>query len=118
MAGGTRASATNAIHHPNSAADPPHHWHRHRVSNRAVPRTIRGGLPAIWDQRVIVRHPLQPLALTRGQPPDGERPADREQWCAVAPARTAGLRFERRHNSRWTAPPVARNATLEAHRDL
>src|ERR1035441_2927690 len=36
MAGGTRASATNAVHHLNSAANPPHHWHRHRVSNRAV----------------------------------------------------------------------------------
>ena len=27
--------------------------------------TVCGGLPSIWDQRVIVGHPLQPLALPR-----------------------------------------------------
>ena len=76
------------------------------------------GLPAIRDQRVIVRHALQPLALARGQPPDRQGPAEREQRSAIASASAAGLRLERRHKFGRTAPPVSRHTALETHRYL
>src|SRR6266545_6372883 len=117
-AGEMRASTTDAVHHLNSAADPPHHRHRHRIANRPVSRTVRSRLPAIKNQRVIVWHALQPLALARGQPPDRQSPANREQWSAIASATTAGVRLERWHKFGWTAPAVSRQATLETHSDL
>src|SRR6266545_4752497 len=98
-----RASTTDAVHDLNPPPDPPHHRNRHRVSDRAVSRTIGGGLPAIRNQRVIVRHALQSLALARGQPPDRQSPIDREQWSAIASATTTGLRLERRYKFRGTA---------------
>jgi hypothetical protein len=42
----------------------------------------------------------------------------RDERSAIASAGLAGLRLERWHDLRWTAPSVSRHATFETHRDL
>ena len=70
------------------------------------------------DERVVIRKSLQTFALSWSQSPDRGVPVDGEQRSCIAPARTAGLRLERRHDVRWTAPAISRNATLETNGNL
>ncbi len=50
-------------------AQPRHARDGHGVADRLVARSICSGLAAVRDQRVVVGHALQPLALHGHQPP-------------------------------------------------
>src|SRR5690242_2217301 len=71
--------AGKRIHGGNPLADPAHHRNRHRVAERLVARAIgalASGLPAPWDQRVIIGEALEAFALARGETTDSGRCAD------------------------------------------
>src|SRR3546814_15716724 len=50
-------------------AKPRNARHRHGIADCLVARSIRGGLAAVRDQRVVVGHAFQPLAFHGHSPP-------------------------------------------------
>ena len=72
-------------------------------------------LPVVRDKRPVVGKSLQPLALARCEPSDGDPRG--QQRCAVAPAGTPPLRLQWRGDDIGRAATVAREAGLEDHGD-